>query len=182
MDKRIKDLFLYNHYNGFFSSSSTNQPNVFFLTSSASQISSSTLNSTNHSTITSNLSVNISFDALEEEFTFNNFHEYLGSSYSVIYLTILIITCIEILIGNSLLIYAVFSNKLFGNKLTTNHVIFSLAISDLLIGILIMPYYIFTRFYKINDTKSWHYEVWSNLGKFSLKFEHFKKVLYNYFY
>ena len=107
---------------------------------------------------------NVSLSKIDDEISFNNFHDYLDNSYSALYLAILIITCIEILIGNSLLIYTVFTNKLFGNKLTTKHVISSLAISDLLIGLLIMPYYILViRFYKLTNKKSWHYELWSNL-------------------
>lgn len=107
---------------------------------------------------------NVSLSKIDDEISFNNFHDYLDNSYSVIYLAILIITCIEILIGNSLLIYTVLANKLFGNKLTTKHVISSLAISDLLIGLLIMPYYIFViRFCELTNKKSWHYELWSNL-------------------
>lgn len=129
------------------------QTNQLYLNAQQSQLIRSSASNSTHSTSNT-----------EDSYSFNNFHDYLGSSYSIIYLVILSITCIEILIGNSLLIYTVFSNKLFGNKLTTNHVVMSLAISDLLIGLLIMPYYIFAvRLFSLANKKCWHYEVWSNL-------------------
>lgn len=85
-------------------------------------------------------------------------------SESIWYLILLIVMNIQILIGNLLLLHTVFTGRLFGNKATTSLVVLSLATADLLIGLLVMPYYIFcVQLFALRDQTSWHYRVWSVL-------------------
>jgi hypothetical protein len=85
-------------------------------------------------------------------------------SESVWFLALLIAMNIQILIGNLLLLHTVFSGRLFGNKATTSLVVSSLASADLLIGLLVLPYYIFcVQLLGLRDQTSWHYRLWSVL-------------------
>ncbi|RWS11386.1 dopamine receptor 2-like protein [Dinothrombium tinctorium] len=55
------------------------------------------------------------------------------------FFSFMFLICVEVVIGNILSVITVLKNKAFGNKSTTNYFIISLAISDLIVGALVMP-------------------------------------------